>query len=92
MGLEVRGVDELKAKLEAVAARARDLTPVLTVAAQDTKTLIDDSFAGSTTPENIPWAPLAESTVARRRQAAACLWWTRRTYGTASRHMGEERR
>lgn len=70
MGLEVRGVDELKAKLDEVAARARDLTPVLTVAAQDTRTLIDDSFAGSTTPENVPWAPLADSTVQRRRRGS----------------------
>lgn len=53
--------------LTAVEERARDLTPVLTVIAQDTKTLIDDAFAGSTTPENVAWAPLSPATLARRR-------------------------
>lgn len=67
MGIRVTGVEEAKRKLEEVQARMRDLTPVLSVIAQDTKTLIDDAFAGSTTPENVAWAPLSPRTLARRR-------------------------
>lgn len=67
MALTVTGVDAALDRIESAAARARDLTPVLTVAAQDTRTLIDDAFAGSTTPENVPWAPLSPRTLARRR-------------------------
>ena len=67
MGIRVTGVPEAVAMFEAAAERARDLTPVLMVAAQDTRTLIDDAFLGSTTPENVPWAPLSPKTLARRR-------------------------
>lgn len=66
-GVTVTGVDEAKARIAAVQARLQNLTPVLTVAAQDTITLIDDSFAGSHTPEGMPWAPLSPKTLARRR-------------------------
>lgn len=55
-------------ELEAIAARIRDLSPVLIVAAQDTKTLISDSFRRSRSPDGSPWTPLAPSTVKRRRQ------------------------
>jgi phage gpG-like protein len=49
------------------AQRAGDLGPVLAVIAADTKLLIDDSFESSQAPDGSPWAPLAASTVARRR-------------------------
>jgi len=67
MGLRVNGIDETKRRLEEAQARARDLTPVLLVAAQDTRTLIDDAFAGGHTPEGQAWAPLSPRTLARRR-------------------------
>lgn len=71
MGVTVTGVRETIAMVEAAADRTRDLTPVLEVLAQDTRTLIDDAFAGSTTPENVPWAPLSPKTIARRRGGSA---------------------
>lgn len=65
--IRITGIDAVVARMEAVKRRMADLTPVLMVAAQDTKTLIDDSFAGSHSPDGTPWAPLAASTIARRR-------------------------
>ena len=67
MTITQTGATEAQARLEAIAARLADLTPVMQVAAADTMTLIDDSFAGSRSPDGSTWAPLAASTVARRR-------------------------
>jgi phage gpG-like protein len=67
MGLRVTGIEETQERLDAIGARLRDLTPVLAVIAQDTRTLIDDSFAGSRAPDGSPWAPLSPKTLARRR-------------------------
>lgn len=67
MGVTVSGVDGVVAMLEAAKGRLRDLGPVLSVVAADTVTLIDDSFAGGHTPENVAWAPLSPKTLARRR-------------------------
>lgn len=66
-GVTVTGLEQAKARIAAVQARLQNLQPVLAVAAQDTITLIDDSFAGSRTPEGMPWAPLSAKTLARRR-------------------------
>lgn len=55
-------------ELEAITARLRDLSPVLIVAAQETKTLISNSFRRSRSPDGSPWSTLKPSTVKRRRQ------------------------
>lgn len=68
MATRTTGLVEAMDELEAITARIRDLSPVLTVAAQDTKTLIDDSFRRSRSPDGSAWSPLAPSTVNRRRQ------------------------
>jgi phage gpG-like protein len=66
-GVSVTGVAATLARIRAVRGRMADLSPVLTVAAQDTRTLIDDSFAGSRAPDGTAWAPLSAKTLARRR-------------------------
>lgn len=68
MATRTTGLVEAMDELEAITARLRDLSPVLAVAAQDTKTLIDDSFRRSRSPDGSPWLPLLPSTVKRRRQ------------------------
>ena len=68
MATRTTGLVEAMDELEAITARIRDLSPVLTVAAQDTKTLIDDSFRRSRSPDGSAWSPLAPSTIKRRRQ------------------------
>lgn len=68
MPLSTSGLLEVIDEIRALEARVRDLSPVLTVAAQDTKTLIDDSFRRSRSPDGSTWSPLAPSTVKRRRQ------------------------
>ena len=73
MTITQTGATEAQARLEAIAARLADITPVMQVAAADTMTLIDDSFAGSRAPDGSPWAPLAASTVARRRGTIATI-------------------
>ena len=73
MSVEVTGLDEARTSLEAMAARLRDLSPVMAVIAADTMTLIDDSFAGSRAPDGSTWAPLAASTLRRRRGTTATI-------------------
>lgn len=68
MPTRTTGLREAMDEFEAITARIRDLSPVLTVAAQDTKTLIDDSFRRSRSPDGSTWSPLAPSTIRRRRQ------------------------
>lgn len=68
MPTRVAGLAEAMDELEAITARIRDLSPVLTVAAQDTKTLIDNSFRRSRGPDGKLWKELLPSTVKRRRQ------------------------
>lgn len=70
MAFRVNGARQSKREIDAAIARARDLTPVLTVAAADTKTLIDDAFDGSHSPDGTRWAPLSARTVAKRRRGS----------------------
>ncbi len=67
------GVAEATARLEAMAARLRDLSPVMAVAAADTMTLIDDSFAGSRSPDGSTWAPNAPRTIERKGSAVPMI-------------------
>lgn len=62
MALKVTGAQQAQQLVQDIADRLRDMRPIMEVAAQDTKTLIDDSFATSTSPEGAPWAPLSEAT------------------------------
>jgi phage gpG-like protein len=67
--ITVRGVAELAAKCRDMAARARDITPALTVGALDVKALVSDGFRKSFDPATgKPWQPLAAATIAQRRQ------------------------
>jgi phage gpG-like protein len=68
MATRTTGLVEAMDELEAITARIRDLSPVLTVAARDTKTLIDNSFRRSRSPDGSPWSQLKPSTIKRRRQ------------------------
>ena len=67
MRVTARGVEGVIAELDALAERAADLGPVLEVAANDTKTLIDDSFRNSRGPGGQRWKQLAPSTIKKRR-------------------------
>ena len=76
------GATEAAARLEAMAARLRDLSPVMAVIAADTMTVIDDSFAQSRSPDGSPWAPLSDVTLmARARDAAGPSRITNRMIG-----------
>ena len=68
MAVEVKGLAEAIRHLEAVQARARNLKPVLDVAAADTVALIDDAFETSISPSGRPWPGLASSTERQRRK------------------------
>ncbi len=67
MRVTASGVEGVIAELDALAERTANLAPVLEVAARDTQTLIDDSFRKSRSPDGTMWAPLAPSTIAKRR-------------------------
>lgn len=82
MTIEATGLTEAQRRLEGMAARLRDLTPVTSVAAADTMALIDDSFAQSKSPDGTAWAPLSDATLmARARDAAGPSRVTNSTIG-----------
>lgn len=56
-----------KKELEEMAARLKNPKPVLTVAAQDLTTFVDDRFETSTGPDGSEWKELDPRTVAARR-------------------------
>jgi len=43
---------------------------VLTIAAEDLRTFVDDRFASGTDPQGDPWVPLEPPTIAKRRKGA----------------------
>jgi len=67
--MQVTGLTETQREMQAVQARLRDLTPVLTVLAADIRTLIDDSFENSRDPSGQSWQPLQPKTVQRKGSA-----------------------
>lgn len=71
MTVQATGLAEAIRHLEAVQARARNLKPVLDVAAADTVALIDDAFETSIGPNGAPWEGLADSTLLGRARRAA---------------------
>lgn len=64
--ITVKGVDEVRRRLDEIGQRARDTERYLRVAAEDLKTLVDDSFYGSRSPGGRQWEPLDPSTVAKK--------------------------
>lgn len=75
MPITSRGIPETQKRFEEMSARLRDMSPVMEVAAQDTKLLIDDSFQNSASPDGTPWEPFAEATlrISPRRQGGRLL-------------------
>lgn len=71
MTITQTGGEAVVSRLTGIRERMRDLTPITSIAAADTATLIDDSFANSRAPDGSAWAPLAESTLMGRARSAA---------------------
>lgn len=69
--VSVRGLDEATRRIGELSGRLSDLSPALRPAAEDLKTLIDDSFRESRSPDGTPWAPLKPATIKRRRQGSS---------------------
>lgn len=59
------------ARLRSIRARMENLRPVLLVAANDLRNLVDDRFETSTGPDGAPWAPLSDETLLARARKAA---------------------
>lgn len=55
--LEIRGLDEDREQIRAMAARLRDLTPVLEACAGDIRAFMAERFASRTGPDGAAWAP-----------------------------------
>jgi phage gpG-like protein len=68
MDLSISGVDQIVAELRNVSERTVNLSPVLEVAADDTKTLIDTSFRELRSPGGRKWRGLHRSTIKKRRE------------------------
>jgi hypothetical protein len=69
--MEVRGVDETIAMLDGVKERIDDLTPAMEIAALKIKETAARCFAQRVAPDGTPWAPLAESTIKKRKPNGA---------------------
>jgi phage virion morphogenesis protein len=65
--IKITGLEEVTGNLDALAARLDDMSPVMRVIAEDIKTLIDDSFDKSRSPDGQAFAPLKPATVKKRR-------------------------
>lgn len=70
-----------KRQFEEIARRLQNLRPVLTVAAEDVRTFVDDRFDTATAPDGTEWADLAPSTLLSRAMK-----------GTRKRKGGKRRR
>jgi phage virion morphogenesis protein len=62
-----------KRRIEDMAKRAKDLTPVLRVVGEDVRTFVDDRFETKTDPTGAAWAPMAESTRRQRGDDASLM-------------------
>lgn len=70
MKLTVQGALEAVRRIAGIRARATAITPALERGAEDVRTLVAQSFLGSTDPNTgSKWTPLAESTLLARRNA-----------------------
>lgn len=68
MKVSAKGIAEKIAQIKGVIARARDISAALEVGQQDIKTLVFDAFSTGRDPSTgDDWAPLAASTIAKRR-------------------------
>lgn len=65
--LTIEGLDEAQRLTEDVQKRLRDMSPALRAAAEEFKTLTDDSFEAQAAPSGAGWEPLKEATLRRRR-------------------------
>ncbi len=78
MRITADGAAKVTENLRAMAARMRDLSPVMAVGAAELQTLVDDSFQQQRSPDGTPWAPHAASTAKRRGPGARILIKTAR--------------
>lgn len=69
--MEVRGVDETVEMLDGVKERVEDLTPAMEIVAADIKATAARCFAQRVAPDGVPWAPLAPSTIKKRKPNGA---------------------
>lgn len=69
--IRVTGLDEATERIGEITGRLRDLSPVLAIVAEDIKTLTDDSFQESRSPDGKRWKPLAPATIRQRRQGSS---------------------
>lgn len=65
--------ERVKKRIEEMAKRAKNLTPVLRVVAEDVRTFVDDRFESKTDPTGAAWAEMAKSTRRRRGDDANLL-------------------
>lgn len=71
MRVTVRGLAKAQDRIKAMAARARDMRPIMAEGAAAIVTLIDDSFRQQRAPDGTPWEPLQPETLRRRRGGPA---------------------
>ncbi len=70
---------EYARRLQEIAARFADMTPVMEVVAADTRTYVDERFETGTAPDGTRWADLSDATLmGRARRAAGHGRWNRR--------------
>ena len=68
--VELTGVEETERRLRALAAAGHDLTPAMRDVGEYLLRTTRKRFADEKDPEGAPWAPLSDSTKARKRRNA----------------------
>lgn len=73
MRVTVAGLTKRIDEMREMSARMKDLTPAMQVAAEAVVKHISDRFRSKTDSTGAPWAPLAASTIARRRKRSSSI-------------------
>ncbi len=68
--LDFDSLEQLARQADGMAQRAQDLTPVLKPRAESLRTVINDAFSDSQSPNDEAWPSLKPATVAKRRKGS----------------------
>jgi hypothetical protein len=85
MGIRVQGLRTAIEGLQGLAGRLRDARPWSQVAAAKLRTVAEEAIQAGTEPDGSPWAPLAESTIRRKRGGSPGIE-TGRSLGSLEAH------
>jgi hypothetical protein len=90
MGIKVQGLRAAVEGLQGLSARLRDARPWTQVAAEKIRTVAEEAIQAASEPDGSPWAPLAPSTIRRKRGGGSPGVETGRSLGSLEAHWGTQ--